>query len=264
MASATGILGGGLQGASSGFMLGGPFGALAGGVLGGILGAFQSTPTFTPYKYNPRDVTTGQNQFLTQGAGLPGVQGVLQQANKIDNASYQKDASEFAPNLMGNVAQNGANTSALLSGNLSTGVQDATGKFGATGRDLGLTSDQLMQAGAGQLGAETKTATGLNPFNETSTDTLLSPAALLKRQDSIDLKNNQIFNQQSLAQFGAQNTNNTSSSILSGLGSLAGNLRGTGFNNGPVISSGYGFGYGDSGPTSDSMFDDHGNWLGGS
>lgn len=255
-----GALGGASQGASAGFSLGGPWGAVAGGVIGGVLGALGNTPEFKPKKYTPASVTEGQGQFMQQAEGLPGVSKVLQDANRIDNASYQRDASEFAPNLMGNIAQQGENNAALLSGNLTPGVQAALGKPGATARDLGLTSDQLMLAGAGNLGGELKTAIGLNPFNETSTDTLISPSALLKRQDSYDLRNNQIANQQRMINFGESNSN-LPSSILSGIGSLAGSLRGYGFggsygadnfaSNGQIYGTVDGFNrdqYGDYGP----------------
>ena len=265
MASFAQIGGGAAQGAASGFTLGGPWGAALGGVLGGILGAFQSTPHADPFNYTPTDVSRGQVDFLGQAQNLPGVSKIVQQANAIDNAAYQKQASEFAPNLMGNIKQEGQNTSSLLAGNLTPGVQAALGKPGATARDLGLTSDQLMRAGAAQLPGEVKTATGLNPFNITSTDTLLSPAALLQREDQKNMYNNQIQNQQDLLQFGAANSNNIPSSILSGIGSLAGNLRGAGFSSsgGSGGGLGYGFGQGDTGPTSDANFDATGNFIGG-
>lgn len=277
------IAGGAIAGAGAGFQIGGPYGAIAGAVIGGVLGALEKNPQLKIQKYDPADVTEGQNQFLQQGAGIGGVSQTLQQANRIDNAAYQKQASEFAPNLMGNVAKNAANTSSLLGGNLTGGVQSALGKGGATARDLGLTSDQLQQMGAGRLGGEVNAATSLNPFNETATDTLISPAALLKRTDQANMYNNQIQNQQLQAKFNEQVSSDYARQALGMIGSLPGGgigkmVGGFGGNNGastiPVNDSpnssdffvgqgsGYGFGYGDSGPTADSNFDPSGAYTG--
>jgi hypothetical protein len=270
------IAGGVISGAGAGFQMGGPWGAVAGAVVGGVLGALEKNPQLQLQKYDPADVTSGQNQFLQQGAQIGNVSGVLAHANQIDNASYQKQASQFAPNLMGNVRQNAANTSSLLAGQLPGGVAAATGKNGATARDLGLTSDQLMQQGAGQLGQETRTATGLNPFNETATSTLLSPSALLQRTDQANMYNLGIENQR----LGAVYANNVNSDFArqalgmigsmpgGGIGKMVGSaggntLTGGNYSYAPPTSSGYGFGYGDTGPTADSNFTDNGVFTGG-
>jgi hypothetical protein len=266
--------------------MGGPYGAIAGAVIGGVLGALEKTPHLQLEKFNPADVTFGQNQFLTQGDKIGDVSKTLAQANSIDNTSFQKDASEFAPNLLGNLKQQGANATSLLNGQLTPGVQAALGKPGATARDLGLTSQQLMQQGAGELQGELKTATGLNPFNETATSTLLTPAALLQRKDQNDLYNLNVRNQQTGARFANAASNDwarqamgmlTSMSPTGSIGKgIAGGAPGQGYNYGapttgygswsdlPTVSSGYGFGYGDTGPTADNQFTDNGSWMGGS
>lgn len=240
MPSGANIAGGAISGAGAGMMVGGPWGAVAGAVVGGVLGALQDTPTLALEKWSPADVRQGQNQFLTQGENIGAVSKTLAEANRIDNASFQRDASEFAPNLMGNLKQQGANTSALLAGQLSPGVQAALGKPGATARDLGLTSDQLRQQGASQLGAETKTALSLNPFNETATSTLLSPAALLQRKDQNDLHNLNIRNQAAGARFAGEAANDWATQALGFIGGMspagglgkgiAGSPAGTGYN----------------------------------
>lgn len=257
-------LGGAAQGASTGMMIGGPYGAAIGAIAGGLIAGLSPTPHFSPSGYTPVSPVEGQGEFLQQGANLPAVSGVLQQANSIDNADYQKQASQFAPNLMGNIKQSGVNTSALLGGNLTPGVQSALGKPGATGRDLGLTSDQLMLQGAQQLPGEERTATGLNPFNVTSTSTLQSPAALLARRDQEDMYNNSITNQNAIGKFNASQSNSLASVL--GLAGSAVQASLKGMNNGSSGSNnslGYGFGQGDTGPTADSQFDATGAFIGG-
>jgi hypothetical protein len=231
------IAGGALTGASAGLKIGGPWGAAIGAVAGGVLGALEDNPIYTPYKYNPANVTQGQYQFLQQGDKIGDVSGTLAQANAIDNASYQGDASEFAPNLLGNIKQQGANTTSALQGQLTPGVQAALGKPGASARDLGLTSAQLQQGGAGRLGGELNAATSLNPYNETATDTLISPSALLQRQDQKDLYNNNILNQNALANYQSEQSNDWAKQALGMIGSLGGGMSGGGGGGGGGISS---------------------------
>ena len=219
MGDAYQIGGGALTGAKAGMQFG-PYGAIAGAVIGGVLGSLEDNPTYTPYQYNLASVTQGQNQFLQQGDKIGDVSGTLAEANKLSNASYQKDASEFAPNLMGNIKQSGANTASALSGNLTPGVQNALGKPGASARDLGLTSAQLQRGGASQLMGETQASTSLNPYNETATDTLMSPSALLARQDQANMYNNNILNQNALAGYQHEMSSDPAKQALSMLGSI--------------------------------------------
>jgi hypothetical protein len=205
------------------------YGTAIGAIAGGLIGAFGSGAsknvqqrglTLGPY-------TGGQQQFLEQGKNIGDVSRLLGEANKIDNLKYRQQAAQFAPNLFGNIAQNATNTSDMLSGNLTQGIQDTIGKPGATGRDLGLTPYQLQLRGANRVGIEGDTARKLTPFNETAMDTLISPAALQQRQDQLDTQNNQILNQSKLMAAGASNTNPLGSGLAAGLGAF-GNLRGYG------------------------------------
>ncbi len=228
MPSLSGGLSGAAQGAQLGTMIMPGYGTAIGAIAGGLIGAFGSgaSKNVQPKGLKLGPYTQGQSQFLEQGKNIGDVSHLLGEANRIDNLKYRQQAAQFDPNLFGNMATNNANTSAMLGGGLTEGIQNTIGKPGATGRDLGLTPYQLELRGANRVGIEGDTARKLTPFNETATDTLISPAALLKRQDQLDAYNNQIKNQQTLMKAGVPNAG--AAGLAAGAGGLFGSLRGLG------------------------------------
>ncbi len=270
-------LSGGIQGAATGAQVGTMimpgWGTAIGAVAGGLMGAFGSgaAKNVQPKGLKLGPYTQGQTQFLEQGKNIGDVSQLLGEANKIDNLKFRQQAEQFSPNLFGNMAQNNANTASFLGGNVTPGMAAAAGKEGATARDFGLTPYQLQLRGANRVGIEGDIARKLTPFNETATDTLISPAALLKRQDQLDTLNNQIKNQQTLMAAGAANTNPLGSGIaagMGGMGNMFGDLRGYGTMGQQQDSyvgtgDGYGFGFGDTGPLSDANFGEGGGFTGG-
>lgn len=258
-------------------MVAGPYGAIIGAVIGGVLGGLSYHPPKAPVlskdKLDP--VSSGQADFLDQSEHIGEVGKLINQANDYSNKSYQENVAKFAPETASTTGQIGKTGAALAGGNLPTGFLSA----GPNGRqlnpaDLGLTSDDLVKAGAGVVGQGENQAQALNPFNATATGTLLSPAALLQRRDAAGYYNTGLTNQALIGKSVAGAINPFASGVSTGLGSLSGSLRGLGqqgqggqpsqydeFTN-PSDQSNYGFGVGDTGPTADSMFSASGDYTG--
>lgn len=223
-----GILGGAASGASAG-MVAGPYGAIIGAVVGGVLGGLSYHPPKPPQlsKVSLDPATTGQKDFLDQSEHLGDVGHLLNQANDFSNDAFKERIDKFAPETERNVGQIGATGLALSSGGLPSGFLEA----GANGRhldaaDLGLTSDDLVKLGSNVTGQGENQAQALNPFNATSTGTLISPGALLARRDSQNYYNTALKNQAAIGKSVGDAINPFASGVATGLGAFQSSLRG--------------------------------------
>lgn len=203
----------------------GAYGGIVGGamsLLGGIMSGGNKGPTLSQVHLDP--TTTGQTDFLQQGAALPQVKQTLNEADDLSNQMFQKNIAKFAPETSQTNKQIGTNAEDMLSGKVPLSGAYATGANGQplSARDLGMTSDDLMTQGVGMAGSAMSGAQALNPFNHDVTDTLLSPGALLSRSDSHQYQANDIANQQALIRAKANSIN----PLMSGVSAAAGNLMG--------------------------------------
>lgn len=176
---------------------------------------------FDPVKLKLGGVDQGQTQFLSQGAALPDVAALLAKANDQDNAAYQARILAENPSLAGSIAALSKKAADYSQGIIAPDVQrkldrDSAyqalqGGFGGdsnfkTANDTVNTDKYRLNEQAvlaPQLNQQAfQYSAALNPTNSDVAQTLLSPAALLQRQDQQDTYNNQIANQQ--AQLNAQ------------------------------------------------------------
>lgn len=247
-------------------MVAGPYGAIIGAVIGGVLGGLSYHPPKPPQlsKVSLDPATTGQKDFLDQSEHIGDVGHLLNQANDYSNDAFKERIANFAPETQRNVGNIGATGLALSSGGLPSGFLDA----GPNGRhldaaDLGMTSDDLVKLGSSVTGQGENQAQALNPFNATSTGTLISPGALLARADSQNYYNTGLKNQAAIGKSVGDAINPFASGVATGLGPLGSSLRGlTNLGGSSAGNLGYGFGQGDTGPLGDSQFDATGAFSG--
>lgn len=204
-------------------------------------GALQN---FDPVMLNLGSVQQGQNQFLSQGAALPDVAALLARANNQDNAAYQARILADNPSLAGSIAALSKKASDYSQGVIAPDVQrkldrDSAyqalqGGFGGDSNfkganDLVNTSKYRLNEQAvlaPQLNQQAfQYSAALNPTNSDVATSLLSPAALLQRQDQQDQYNTTIANQQ--AQLNAQ-ADAAKGSILFGTNASGGTSTGQG------------------------------------
>lgn len=203
-------------------MAGGAYSGIVGGamsLIGGLFSGHNQAPELNQVHLDP--ATKGQDLFLEQGKNLPQVSQTLQEANDLSNDMFKSNIAKFAPNLESTNQQIGANAEDLLSGKVP--IHGATTGYGGqplSARDLGLTSDDLMTSGVGMAGSALTGARALNPFEHDSTSLLLSPGALLSRDDAHQYQANDIENQQAQIKAKADSIN----PLLSGLTGAAGTL----------------------------------------
>ncbi len=171
--------------------------------------------TFTPKLYKPGSVDQGQTQFLQQGEQLGAVSDLLNRANRQDNAAYQKRLLETNPELAAGISATDQAAKDYAEGVIAPDVQrklDRDSAYAALQGGFGGGSgmqeaQQLVNTMKYRLNEQTTMApemqakafnyaNALNPTESNVADTLLSPAALLQRQDQLDMYNNQIANQQ--------------------------------------------------------------------
>jgi hypothetical protein len=245
----------------------GPYGAAIGAVLGGVLGGILYKPIEPPKLSQAKldSVTQGQTDFEQQGKHLGEVGDLIQKANNLSNTRYKEDLGKFAPNLESTTGRIGETGAALAGGNLPAGfLSGGPGGKQLTAADLGLTSDSLKKTGSDVVGAGLTEAGKLNPFNATSTGTLINPGALLQRKDAANYYNTGLKNQAILGKSVADAINPFASGMATGVGSMGSSLRDLYTSTiGKPDPRGYGFGSGDTGPTADSQFDSSGNFTGG-
>jgi hypothetical protein len=273
----------------------GPYGAAIGAVLGGVLGGILYKPIEPPKLSQAKldSVTQGQTDFEQQGKHLGEVGDLIQKANNLSNTRYKEDLGKFAPNLESTTGRIGETGAALAGGNLPAGfLSGGPGGKQLTAADLGLTSDSLKKTGSDVVGAGLTEAGKLNPFNATSTGTLINPGALLQRKDAANYYNTGLKNQAILGKSVADAINPFASGMATGVGSMGSSLRdlytstigskptdlgrsgetpGTSqFNDEWYNTYGaegdpgsYGFGQGDTGVLSDVNFDAGGEFIGG-
>ncbi len=206
----------------------GPYGAAIGAVLGGVLGGILYKPIEPPKLTQAKldSVTKGQSDFLEQGQHLGEVGDLIQKANNLSNDRYKEDLGKFAPNLEGTVGRIGATGAALASGRLPEGfLSGGPGGSQLTPADLGLTSDSVKKTGSELVGAGLTGAAKLNPFNTTSTGTLINPGALLQRKDAANYYNTGLKNQAILGKSVADAINPFASGMATGVGSMGSSLR---------------------------------------
>lgn len=207
--------------------------------------------TYDPVLYKPADVSSGQTQFLEQGAQLNDVANMLAMANRQDNDAYQKRILGINPSLAAGISANAANAKDYAAGVIAPDVQrklDRDSAYsslqGGFGGGSGMQdAQQQVNTMKYRLNEQTTMApefatqsfnyaNALNPTESNVADTLLSPAALLQRQDQLDMYNNQIANQQSELNAKAKAAsgnilfgNNTSGGTgQSGMGGLPGGI----------------------------------------
>lgn len=225
---AGGILSGAASGAQAG-MIAGPYGAAIGAVVGGVLGALSYKPPQAPKlsKDTLDPVTTGQSDFLDQSQHIGAVGDLIQQANDASNSQFQSNITKFDPDAAATTTAIG-NAGAALAGGKLPGNFNTGGPNGRTltAADLGMTSDQLVGQGGNLVGAGEKSAQAFNPFNDTSTSTLLTPAALLQRRDAAGYYNTNLTNQAALGKATANAINPFATGVATGLGSVGQSLRG--------------------------------------
>lgn len=194
---------------------------------------------------------SGQTDFLKQSANIPLVAQLLQKTADLDNSAFQQGVFGVDPSLQGNIgsvdemarlyglgAVDDETRAALqrqtaynaLQGGYGAPLSDATGAYtpsssmanAAQAVSVGQTAAR-EQAAAPALAAQALQASlALNPTHVDVGSTLISPGALLSRQDSAKYFNNDIENQMRLANAGIQQGQQTAAvnSAASGLGSL--------------------------------------------
>lgn len=208
-------------------------------------------PTLNQVSLTP--VTTGQDQFQRQAAGIPAVAALLQKTADLDNAGYQSGVFGVDPNLKSNIgsvdalarqyslggvsddtrgAINRSTAFNALQGGYAGPLNDATGS-GNTGANMQTASnavqvgqtalnEQLQAPALTQQAAQASLA--LNPTHVDVGSTLISPAALLARQDAADYYNNQLTNQAMLVNAGIVTKGNQQAQqgAAGGIGGLLG------------------------------------------
>ena len=214
-----------------------------------------STPNLT--RLTLPDQTTGQTQFMEQGAALPQVAALLQSAANMDNAGYQAGVTGVDPSLTGNIGSVdelarlyglgavSADTRAAIARNtaynaLQGGYRgpdaDKTGGYNGSGASMqsaanavqvGQTAQNEQQLAPNLTNEAAQASLALNPTHVDVGSTLISPAALLSRADAAAYYNNNLDNQIALLNAGSQAQSNTQgiNAIFGGVGSL---LKGAG------------------------------------
>jgi hypothetical protein len=206
------------------------------------------------------DVTQGQSQFQQQAAAIPEIAALLQKTANLDNSAYQKGVFGLDPNIQGNIASvdemsrlyglgavddetraalnrqtaynalqggfRGPDATAATGGNPAQSAQSAAQAV-AVGKEA--INRQAQAPALAQEAAQASLA--LNPTHVDVGSTLISPAALLARQDAADYYNNNLSNQALLINAQGQATSNQQSGnaiasgaggLLSGVGGIAG------------------------------------------
>ncbi len=205
-------------------------------------------------------VTTGQTQFQEQAAALPQVAALLQKTADLDNAAYQSGVFGLDPNLKSNIgsvdemsrlyglgAVDDETRAALqrqtaynaLQGGYGAPLADATGAGGPSGsmasaaQAVNVGREALnRQQQAPELAQQAEAASlALNPTHIDVGSTLISPAALLARQDAADYYNNNLTNSASLINAQGQATAdqqaiNGGAKAAGGIASAAGGMGG--------------------------------------
>lgn len=200
----------------------------------------------------PQSVNYGQQQFTSQGAALPAIASLLQNAADTDNAGYQRGVFGVDPNLKGNIASvdelariyglggvsddtRGAINRSTAYGALQGGFRgpdaDATGAYNAPGASMqsaanavkvGQTALSEQQQAPGLAAQAEAASLALNPTHVDVGSTLISPAAILARQDAADDYNNNLVNQARIINAGSAAQSNTQgmNAIFGGIGGL--------------------------------------------
>lgn len=200
--------------------------AAAGAGAASSASAAKDALQFDPVLYKPADVSSGQTQFLGQGENLGAVADLLKKVNAQDNAAYQARLFAANPSLAGSIANVSKKANDYAAGVIAPDVQakldrDSAykalqGGYGGQGTEgsspfadaqklvntslYRLNEQSVMAPQAAQQAFDYSKA--LSPTNSDVAATLLSPAALLQRQDQQNMFNTQIANQQ--AQLDAQ------------------------------------------------------------
>ncbi len=229
-------------------------------------------------QYTPPSLTSTLSQFLGQGSQLPQLQQFATQANQLSNNAYQQSLYGSSPTLQGNLNQFGNNTQSLLQGQIpadvqaqianSSAYQALRGGYGPSSglansnqaRNLGLTSLQLQQQGAGNLQQQLGQTQQLNPSNVMSSQLFYSPQTVLSRADQSALINNQIANQNQQIGFQNQLTQAQGSPFQQFLNNSLGSLI---QNGGNTLTNGFGSGFGQSGGGNSFWSGSSGNNFGG-
>ena len=193
-----------------------------------------------------------QQQFTQQGQLLPQVATLLQNAANLDNSAYQQGVFALDPALQGNIAgvdtlanqfargyvdpqtqaaiQRQTAYNALQGGYAESGMADAAQRV-AVARQA-----QTEQNESPQLQGEAMNQSlALNPTHVDVGSTLLSPAAILQRQDAQDAYNNQQRNQ-----FAAANAALAAKAGGSSLGGIFGGAGGILSGLGKILGTGGG------------------------
>lgn len=198
---------------------------------------------------HPQDATYGQTQFTQQGAALPAIASLLGSAANADNSSYQAGIFGVDPNLKSNIGSvdelarvyglGGVSDDTRGAINRSTAFNALQGGFrgpDATAATGPVNSAQTAanavsvgktalneQAQAPGLAAQAEQASlALNPTHVDVGSTLISPAAILARQDAADSYNNDLVNQSRIINAGSAAQSNTQgvNAIFGGIGGL--------------------------------------------
>ncbi len=186
---------------------------------------------FKPAQLSALDpIQQGQTEFLKQGDKLNAVKQTLNEADDLSNRMFQQNIDKFAPEFLATNKQIGSNAADMLAGKVPLGGAFNTGYGGRglTSRDLGMTSDDLMTAGAGMSQESMQGAQAYSPFHHSVLDTLITPGALLAREDAHKYKLNDLMNQQNAVRAKASGINPIMSGISGAMGSLMGGMGGGG------------------------------------
>lgn len=257
-------------------------GAVMAGV-GGFLGANKQKSQLENFKLTTPQYETpaaAQQDFNTQEGQLKNVAGLLGSANDLDNAQIQKNieqqdpeaeaSTEAASQLAANRAQGGLasdTVAAIGRANAYAALQGGFAGSSMADTALNFKTDQARLNAVNQAPQLNQEAMGmseeLSPVNSDVGATLIDPSALLERNDQEQSYNNDIVNQQRLATLGA-NVGNQAAQATGVTTGIAGMTGGINKLMSPGMSGqGWGFGQGDTGPTSDANFTSSGAWTGG-
>ena len=261
-----------------------PYSAIIGAAMataGGFLSASKEKKMLENFKLaKPAYETIGQaqQQFAGQSNNLPAVSGLLGKASSLDNAAIQGRIMADNPDAESNTTATSALALNRSMGGLSSDTQDSIkranayaalqgGYAGSTMADstFGLKTAQARQQAMAQAPGLNKAAFGmadeLSPVNPDVAQTLLTPGAILQRDDQEKKYNADIVNQDRLGDLAANfgSANQTASSASGIAGQMQGLMNGTGSQWGSIS----GLNFNSSGPTGNVDYNPSGGFYEG-
>lgn len=214
---------------------------------------------FKLHKLSLETPDVAQQEFGSQITRLPEVSALLGKASDLDNAAVQGRIAESDPNAASNTKSVSSLALSRSLGGLTQDTQDAIKRANAyaalqggyAGSSMAGSAEDLKTAQARmgminqapQLNSTAmQMSKAFSPANPDVASTLISPEAILQRDDSEATYNNDILNQNALAQLGAtaagqqKQASSASTGISSMMGGIGGMMGGGGGDMGGIMS----------------------------